>query len=147
VGMVALVRHAVVATLCLAVSMLSLAGVYVLLEAHFVAAIQILVYAGSIVMLFVFVVMLLDLRRESFGVPRMRLLRIAGALLGGLAVALGISQLDALGEPPPLPEGFGGYEEIGIALYTDYVLLVEMAGLLLLAAVVGALILTRRKLD
>ena len=50
-------------------------------------------------------------------------------------------------EPPPAPAGFGGYHEVGIALYTDYVLLVEMASLVLLAAIVGALILAKRKVD
>ena len=49
--------------------------------------------------------------------------------------------------PEPVPEGFGGYRQIGIALYTDYVLLVEMASLLLLGAIVGALILAKRKID
>ena len=48
---------------------------------------------------------------------------------------------------PALPAGFGGYRQVGIALYTDYVLLVEMASLLLLAAIVGALILAKRRID
>ncbi len=147
VGMVAAVRHAVAATLCLVVTMLSLAGIYVLLDAFFVAAMQVIVYVGAVALLFLFVVMLLDLRRETFGVPRMRVLRIAGALVSGLVVVPGLSRLESLGEVPPLPEGFGGYEAIGVPLYTDYVLLVEMAALILLAAIVGALLLTRKKLD
>jgi NADH:ubiquinone oxidoreductase subunit 6 (subunit J) len=52
-----------------------------------------------------------------------------------------------LPEPKPLPPGFGGYRMVGIALYTDYVLLVEMASLLLLAAIVGSLLLAKRKID
>ena len=52
-----------------------------------------------------------------------------------------------LPEAPPLPEGFGGYRQIGISLYPDYVLLVEITSLLLLAAIVGALILAKRKVD
>jgi NADH-quinone oxidoreductase subunit J len=147
VGMVSAVRHAVAATLCLLVSMLSLAGIYVLLEAYFVAAVLVVVYAGAAALLFLFVVTLLDLRRETFGVPRLRLLRIAGAFVAGAAVVLGLSGVESLGEVPESMEGFGGYDAIGIALYTDYVILVEMAALLLLAAIVGALILTRKKLD
>ena len=50
-------------------------------------------------------------------------------------------------EPPPLPEGFGGYRQLGIALYTDYVLIVELISLLLTAAIVGALILAKRTID
>ena len=50
-------------------------------------------------------------------------------------------------EAPPLPEGFGGYAQVGIALYTDYVLLVEVAGSLLLAALVGAVVLAKRRID
>ena len=50
-------------------------------------------------------------------------------------------------EVPPAPAAYGGYRALGIALYTDYVLLVEMTGLLLLAAIVGALILAKRKID
>ena len=50
-------------------------------------------------------------------------------------------------EAPPSPAAYGSYRELGLALYTDYVLLVEMAGLLLLAAIVGALILAKRKID
>ncbi len=50
-------------------------------------------------------------------------------------------------EPPPLPEGFGGHRVVGLALYRDYVLLVEAASLLLTAAIVGALILAKRKIQ
>jgi len=146
-GMVSAVRHAVAATLCLLSTMLSLAVIYVLLEAYFAAAVLVVVYVGAVSLLFLFVVTLLDLRRETFGVPRMRLLRVAGAVVAGLTVTLGLTQVESLGEAPELHEGFGGYEAIGLALYTDYILVVEMVALLLLASIVGALILTRKKLD
>ena len=147
-GMVLNVRNTVAAALSLVVTMTALAAIYVLLEAHLVAAFQIMVYAGAIVVLFLFVVMLLNLREDRFAPGRQWL-----AKLGALGVAvLGLAQLLRLAsfgfaEPPPLPEGLGGYRQVGIALYTDYVLLVEMAGLLLLAAIVGALILAKRKID
>ena len=135
------------AALCLVVTMVSLAGIYVLLEAHLVAAIQIMVYGGAIVVLFLFVVMLLNLRSDSFLPPRQRALKIAGALLGMVLLVEALRVLGGLPEPPPLPEGFGGYRQLGIALYTDYVLIVELISLLLTAAIVGALILAKRTID
>ena len=75
----------------------------------------------------------------------------AGALLLSLVVLSELLRLFAGGlpahAPPAAPAGFGGYRQVGIALYTDYVLLVEMASLLLLAAIVGALILAKRRID
>ncbi len=147
-GMVLNVRNTVASALSLVVTMVSLAGIYVLMEAHIVAAFQIMVYGGAIVVLFLFVVMLLNLRHDEFPPARQRALKLAGA---GLALLVLVELLRVLSvdvpEAPPLPEGFGGYAQLGIALYTDYVLLVEVAGLLLLAAIVGALILAKRRID
>ena len=146
-GMVLNTRNTIAAAMNLVVTMVALAVIYLLLEAHLVAAIQIMVYAGAIVVLFLFVVMLLNLRSDDFAPARARGVRFAGALLGVYAVAAVLRRAGALPAPPPLPEGFGGYRAVGIALYTDYVLLVEMASLLLTAAIVGALILAKRKID
>ena len=142
------VRNAVASALSLVVTMVSLAVIYVLLDAHLVAAIQIMVYAGAIVVLFLFVVMLLNQRQDEFAPGRQKLVRAAGGLLGVLAVAQLLRWID-LGLPPlpEVPMGFGGYRVVGIALYTDYVLLVELIALLLLAAIVAALVLAKRKLD
>ena len=147
-GMLLNVRNTVAAAMCLVVTMISLAGIYVLLEAHLVAAFQIMVYAGAIVVLFLFVVMLLNLRQDKFAPGRQWLVKTAAGVVGVLTLAQLLRLLRiGLPEAPPLPEGFGGYRQVGIALYTDYVLLVEMASLLLLAAIVGALILAKRKVD
>ena len=146
-GMVANTRNTVASAMSLVVTMVSLAVIYLLLEAYLVAAIQIMVYAGAIVVLFLFVVMLLNLRGDDFPPGRARLVRLAGALLGVAAVAEVMHRAAPLPAPPPVPEGFGGYHALGISLYTDYVLLVEMASLLLTAAIVGALILAKRKID
>ena len=147
-GMLLNVRNTVASALSLVVTMISLAAIYVLLEAHFVAAIQIMVYGGAIVVLFLFVVMLLNLREDTFAAGRQWLLK-TGAGLVGVAVLAQLLRLlrVGLGDAPPLPEGFGGYRQVGVALYTDYVLLVELVSLLLLAAIVGALILAKRKID
>jgi len=147
-GMVLNVRNTVASAMSLVVTMVALAAIYVLLEAHLVAVIQIIVYAGAIVVLFLFVVMLLNLRTDEFPPGRQRLLKAAAGLLG-LVLLLQVGRAVA-GHLPPvqeLPPGYGSYRQLGIALYTDYVLLVEMASLLLLAAIVGALILAKRKID
>ncbi len=147
-GMVMNVRNTVASALSLVVTMISLAAIYVLMEAHLVAAIQIMVYAGAIVVLFLFVVMLLNLREDEFAPGRQWLLKTVAAIVSVLVLAQLLRVLSpGLPEPPPVPQGFGGYRQLGIALYTDYVLLVEMASLLLLAAIVGALILAKRKID
>jgi NADH-quinone oxidoreductase subunit J len=85
-AMVANVRNTVAAAMSLVVTMVALAVIYVLLEAHLVAAIQIMVYGGAIVVLFLFVVMLLNLRSDDFPPGRQRLLKLAGALLGIFAM-------------------------------------------------------------
>jgi NADH-quinone oxidoreductase subunit J len=147
-GMVLNVRNTVASAMNLVVTMIALAGIYLLLGAYLVAVVQIMVYAGAIVVLFLFVVMLLNLRSDSFAPGRQWLVK-AGALLLTLVVLSELLRLFAVGMPPtpPEPAGFGGYRQVGVALYTDYVLLVEMASLLLLAAIVGALILAKRRID
>jgi len=147
VAMLMNVRNTVAAAMSLVITMVSLAGIYVLLEAHLVAAIQIMVYAGAVVVLFLFVVMLLNLRSDDFAPPRQRLVKLAGALLGVFVMSQLLRVFGGLPEAGPPPEGFGGYRQVGIALYTDYLLLVEMSSLLLTAAIVGALILAKRKIN
>lgn len=153
-AMVAFVRHAVAGVLSLTVTMVSLAGIYVLLDAHLVAAIQIMVYAGAILVLILFVVMLLNLREDDFGRlrPGRATLKLAGVVLAVCAFALLVQQLPEMlpargPEAAALPGGFGGYRDVGIQLYTEYVVPVETAGLLLLAAIVGAVILAKRRID
>jgi NADH-quinone oxidoreductase subunit J len=150
-GMVLNLRNTVASAMSLVVTMVSLGAIYLLLEAYLVAAIQIMVYGGAIVVLFLFVVMLLNLSTDEFPRPGLRVTKLAVVFA---AVVILARVLPALSGHPALvansevvPEGFGGYRQVGIALYTDYVLLVEMASLLLLAAIVGALVLAKRKID
>lgn len=148
-AMTALVRNVLAGAICLLVTVISLAGIYVLLEAHFVAAIQIVVYAGAILMLFVLVIMLLNLRVDSFGPARPAL---AALRIGGIAAALSIfalliTQLPGFAPFDPVPPGFGGFRQVGIALYTDFVVPLEIASLLLLGAIVGAVVLAKPGAD
>jgi len=150
VAMVGFVRNTMAGALSLVVTMISLAGIYVLLGAHLVAAIQIIVYAGAILVLFLFVIMLLDLRTDDFGSmrPGRRLLKVVGVVVSTALCAVIVQLLpDALPEAGPLPDGFGGFRDVGIRLFTEYVVPVETAGLLLLAAIVGAVILAKRRID
>jgi NADH-quinone oxidoreductase subunit J len=147
-GMVLNVRNTVAAAMSLVVTMIALAVVYVVLEAHLVAALQILVYAGAIVVVFLFVVMLLNLRQDTFEPPRQRLLKAAGAALAiGVAAAFLSLVPGALPTVQEIPEGFGGYRAVGAELFTRFVLPFEITSLLILAAVVGAVVLAKRRLD
>ena len=152
-AMVAFVRNAFAGVLSLTVTMVCLAGIFVLLDAHLVAAIQIMVYAGAILVLILFVVMLLNLREDDFGhtTPGRATLKILGATLAVCAFVAVVTQLSqvlptSMPAAEALPEGFGGYRAMGVALYTDYVVPVEIAGLLLLGAIVGAVILAKRRI-
>lgn len=146
-GMLLNTRNTVAGALSLVATMVSLGAIYVLLDAYFVGALQIMVYAGAILVLFLFVVMLLNLRHDSFGAAG----RAGPALatLGAAALGAGFLALlpGAFGPPESLAEGFGGYRAVGAALFTDYVLAFEVTSLLLLAAMIGAVILAKRKID
>jgi NADH-quinone oxidoreductase subunit J len=147
-GMVLNVRNTVAAAMSLVVTMIALAVVFVVLEAHLVAALQIMVYAGAIVVVFLFVVMLLNLRSDAFPAPRQRLVKAAGAALAvGIAAAFLTLVPQALPTVRDVPEGFGGYRAVGAELFTRFVLPFEVTSLLILAAVVGAVVLAKRRLD
>ncbi len=148
-AMVLNLRNTVAAAMSLVITMVALGAVYLLLEAYLVAALQIMVYGGAIVVVFVFVVMLLNLRQDDFPPPRSRLAKVAGVLLVVLVLAKFVAVLPgALPEQVDvLPEGYGGYRYVGIALFTDYVLAFEATSYLLLGAIVGAVVLAKRRLD
>lgn len=147
-GMVLNVRNTVAAAMSLVVTMIALAVAYVTLEAHLIAALQIMVYAGAIVVVFLFVVMLLNLRRDAFARPRQLLTKAAGVVIA-LGVAGAFLQIipTALPSVREIPADFGSYRHVGLALYRDFVLPFEITSLLLLSAIVGAVVLAKRRLD
>ena len=149
-GMVLNLRNVVASAMSLVVTMVALGAVYVVLEAYLIAAIQIMVYGGAIVVLFLFVVMLLNLSTDEFPPGGQKFIKFSIGLAGLVILAQVLRAIIAdptvFASPETVPEGFGGYRQVGAALYTDYVLLVEMSSLLLLAAIVGALILAKRKI-
>jgi NADH-quinone oxidoreductase subunit J len=135
----------------------AVAGIFVLLEAHFLAAVQVIVYAGAIMVLFLFVIMLLNLghdyRRDfTTGAGMLAAFAVAGLLAGLLA-----RQFRGVDEHPiyayfPGPEGMdallaeqGAIGAIALPLFTDYVVAFELTGILLLVALVGAIALAKRR--
>ena len=139
--------------MCLIGMMLGLAGIFVLLQAHFMAILQIIIYAGAIMVLFMFVIMLLNLKQAASAdwVAREKN-RFISILTGVLAVGIlykiiDITFLADLNSPAELPDTFGTVATIGESLFTDFVLPFEVASLLLLAAMIGAVVLAKPKLD
>jgi NADH-quinone oxidoreductase subunit J len=128
-----------------------LAALYALLSASLVAILQILVYAGGIMVLMVFVIMLLNLGPSDLkslaprGFSLVLGLAFAWTALGPIFLMIPGSGPSAWGEAS-LPEGFGGIFSVGEKLFSDFMFPFEMLSVLLLAAVVGALVLSKKKL-
>lgn len=141
-------KNPVYAAMNLVAAFFFLAGIYVLLVAHLIAFMQILVYAGAVMVLFLFVIMLISLGNEHLEKERyrgMQLLGVVGAV--GLAVVLTVAILDATeGAAAPISADFGTVRAVGRALYTQYLLPFEATSLLLLAAIVGAVVVSKERI-
>ena len=143
-------KNAVHAALSLIVTLISLAGLYLMLYAPFVAAVQIVLYAGGIMVLFLFVIMLVNLdqniREIQFNKQWMVGL-IAALALGGLLlfVIRQGRQIFPLTYSAALPEG-ANTQMVGLALYGQYMLPFEIASLLLLVAIVGAVVMAKKRI-
>ena len=147
-GMLLNVRNTVAGALSLVGTMVSLGAIYVLLDAYLIGVLQILVYAGAIVVVFLFVVMLLNLRQDDFGPDRLRWTkRIAVVFGAGVCIEVLLLVPRAFGPAAVIPADFGGYRAVGALLFTDWVLAFEVTSLLLLGAMVGAVILAKRSID
>ena len=143
------VRKAVHAALLLAVVMISLACLYAALEAPFLFAVQIIVYTGAILMLFLFVVMLVGVDASDSVVETIRGHRVASAVAGlllGVVLVVGLAQL-ALGPRVGLEEANAGGNVQGIAqvLFSRYVIAFEITAALLITAALGAMVLAHRE--
>jgi len=136
-------------------TMVSLAVLYVLLHAPFIAAAQIMIYAGAVMVLFVFVIMLLNLSKEDVegGKDKLMFQKVSAILLGLiLFVVIGVVTLKTVflgtkGEyTPERINEIGNTQLVGKLLFTDYVLPFEIASILLFAAILGAIVLAKKKL-
>jgi NADH-quinone oxidoreductase subunit J len=144
-------RNAVHAALLLVINLLCVAVLFLTLQAEFLFVAQIIVYAGAIVVLFLFVIMLLGVDREEI-LAEPRRFQIRQGILGGLVALLLVGALfGTLGGArvaarlPDAGAGFGSVQSIGNALFTTYLLPFEVTGLLLLVATIGILMLAKRE--
>ena len=141
---VVLHRNAVVGALSLVASFFALAVMYVLLEAPFLAALQVIIYAGAIMVLFLFVIMLLNLqhREEPATRPIQQFLGYTGSAIFGIGLVYYIAKYAVLKAPttPFLSDA----RRVGVSLFQAYVFPFEAVSILLLAAIVGALVMSGR---
>jgi NADH-quinone oxidoreductase subunit J len=140
-------RSPVTSGMFLLLTILSMAGLFVLLHAFFLAAVQVIVYAGAVIVLFLFVIMLLDLKAET-----LRKIKIYGFFAGIISVgailaifikSLGATPLNASSQP----KIEGGPAALGYLLFNQYVLPFEVVSVLLLVAMIGVILLSKRNLD
>ena len=143
--MVILHKNAVTSALFLVLTFCSLAGLYLLLQAEFLAMVQVIVYAGAIMVLFLFVIMYLNLNRDVEGGVQVVLRRGVGWALGALLlleVALLVGRRWMLGpEDAGAPPLVGNTAAVGQVLYSRYVFPFEITSILLIVAIVGAVLL------
>ena len=143
-------KHPIRSAIALVVHFFMLAGLYLTLSAQFVAVMQILVYAGAIMVLVVFVIMLLNLGKDQSLEKKITFNNFGGIVLAGtfgLAVIYAFINLHP--EPTSFPNhnvNFTTVQAIGRSLFTNYIVQFEAIGLLLTAAIIGAVLLAKRKL-
>ncbi len=156
--LVVLRRNPMHSVLLLIVSFAALAGLYILLDSPFAAVIQIIIYAGAIMVLFLFVVMLLNAQKEddppAGSLPARGPLRIGAVLAVVLAAELIWALVRAEGTRDGLlaggagadPATLGSVRELGRVLFTDYAFAFEVTSILIIVAMVGAVVLAKREL-
>ena len=145
------VRNPVHAALHLVLAFFTCAGLWLLLEAEFLAITLVLVYVGAVMVLFLFVVMMLDINttplREGFVRYLPLGVTVAVLILVEMGMVVGVKHFgsDVVAIPARHPEGYSNVRELGSVLYTDYVYPFEIASVILLVAIIAAIALTMRK--
>lgn len=147
---VVIAKSPVYAAMNLVACFFFLAGIYVLLTAHLIAFMQILVYAGAVMVLFLFVIMLLSLGNEHLErEPRraMQLVGVAGAIGLFAVIALAIARVTTERMPALRnAAAFGTVKAVGMKLYTEFLFPFEVTSLLLLVAIVGAVVVAKERI-
>ena len=149
--MVITARNPVHSVLFLVLAFFTSAGVWLLLEAEFLAIILVLVYVGAVMVLFLFVVMMLDINLAPLREGFIRYLPVGVAVavivVVEIALVIGVSDFDleSVPHPPAHPAGYSNTKELGALLYTVYVYPFELAAAILLVAIVAAIALTMRR--
>lgn len=146
-------RNPVHSVLLMLVLFVHIAGLYLFLNAEFLAAIQIIIYAGAILVLFLFVIMLLNLRKEEKE-NRFQKQWVFGAGVSAVFIVFFIFIVGKITVLPPLGEysieairSAGSMMTIGKVLYTQYLLPFEIASLVLLVAIIGAVVLAKKRIN
>lgn len=146
-------KNPIISALYLSLTLFCLAALFVLLEAYFIAAVQVLVYAGAVMVLFIFVIMLLNLDPEKmiieyFRAPKLLAIVTALLLFGFLTFIFwtnGVTGVKGFDLPIQINQGGGHLELMSSKLFTTFLLAFEVTSLLLLVAIVGAVVLAKRK--
>ena len=141
-------RNPVYSALYMVVTFAATAVMFLQLAAPFIAALQIIVYAGAVIVLFLFVIMFLNLKTailiERRRGPLLLALGLAALVAGELAAAVATGSLVPGGARAPVAAGFGSVESVASLLFTRYLVPFEITSLLLVVAMVGAVVLARR---
>jgi NADH-quinone oxidoreductase subunit J len=143
-------RNPVLAALNLVLAFFSAAGIWLLLHAEFLAIVLVLVYVGAVMVLFLFVVMMLDINldklREGFWSALPVALPVGGLMAVEMVMIVGVRNfgVDRVNLPPSFPDNYSNTAALGRVLYTDYLLPFELASVVLLVAIVAAITLTLR---
>jgi NADH-quinone oxidoreductase subunit J len=152
-GGVIAARSPITSAMSLVATFFFLAGIYVLLWAHTIAVLQVLVYAGAIMVLFLFVIMLLSLTEAGLKGPRLTFSRILGGAAAAGLLALLVAAIRQLPAEQPMAalgpaqaSTFGSLRELGKLLYGTYLLPFEAVSLLLLVAIVGAVVVAKPRI-
>ncbi|MDD5763334.1 MAG: NADH-quinone oxidoreductase subunit J [bacterium] len=138
-------KHPMASALYLILTLFAVAALFVLRQAHFLAAVQVIVYAGAVVVLFVFVIMLINVPEDRLPVERATTMRVLGVLAAGFFILESAVLARRYSMPTGPAAEVGTVETVGRALFTDYLLAFEVTSVLLLAAVIGAIALAKRK--
>lgn len=137
-------RNPMYAALSLVGNLLAVSGLFALLHAHFLSVVQITVYAGAVMVLVLFVIMLLNIKAESRKLPEVQYLIVGGIFLAWLCSVIA-PLLGQFNMPSNLNLPDGSVRNFGNMLYQNYSLLFQLSGFLLLGAMVGAVMLAKRK--
>ena len=137
-------KHVLYSSLSLIVMLTAVSALFILLQAEFLAVINVIVYAGAIVVLFIFVIMLLNLPADEDGPDRLRWLKFLGIPLGLFLLFLIGATVWNVGIAANSTQMTGTSEAIGQSLFTDYVLPFELTSLLILIALMGAVVFAKK---
>ena len=140
-------RNPIIGALFLVTNLMCVAILYLMLGAQFLAAIQVIVYAGAIMVLIIFVIMLLNLQREAVGVRAGSMQKLIGGLAAAGFLALVAKGVLPMAEPPAsVPSSYGSVEYVGHRLFGEFFYPFEVISLVLLVAMAGAVVLAKRRL-